>query len=114
MSKAHFLFKNLFWDLFFQKLFSQLISIKLWILLGAAILLIVGLITGAQLVTIWLATLGVKGAYEIADVFKTAKDKKDVVDNEDRVGGKNDDDIKPHRLYQQSEERSIQRMLKGV
>lgn len=42
-------------------------------MLGAAFLLIFKLISSAELVTIWLAVLAIKGAYEIVDVFKQKK-----------------------------------------
>ena len=100
MTKDYLISPNKFWDLFFQKFFSQLISIKVWVMLGAAFLCIFGFLTGGELVTIWLAVLAIKSAYEIVDVFKAAKAK-------EGIEAAPDDEILV-------EEKSVQRMLKGV
>lgn len=42
-------------------------------MLGAALLRIFSFLTGAEMVTIFVTVLGIKGAYEIVDVFKRKK-----------------------------------------
>ena len=100
MSKNYLISPNTFWDAFFQKMFSQFISIKIWVMLGAAFLCIFKLISGGELVTIWLAVLAIKSAYEIVDVFKAAKAK-------EGAEAAPDDEVTV-------EEKSVKRMLKGV
>jgi hypothetical protein len=73
MSKDYLISSNKFWDLFFQKFFSQIISIKVWVMAGAALLRIFNFLTGAEMVTIFVTILGIKGTYEIVDVFKSKK-----------------------------------------
>jgi hypothetical protein len=73
MAKDYLISPNKFWDLWFQKFFSQVISIKVWVMLGSALLRIFGYITGTEMVTLFVTTLGIKGAYEIVDVFRSKK-----------------------------------------
>lgn len=61
---------KLFWNGFLQKLITQLISIKVWVM--AALFLFVGfqLITPAIFATVMGTVLGIKGAYAVAGILK--------------------------------------------
>lgn len=59
-----------FWDLWLQKFFVQLISIKVLALITTTVLCITGFITGGNLATIFGIIFGVKGAFQVANVIK--------------------------------------------
>ena len=64
-----------FWKGFLQKILTQLVSIKVWILAASFIFVGLELITVAAFTAIVSLILGIKGAYYIADVVKDkAKD----------------------------------------
>jgi len=65
-----FISRNKLWDMWFQKLFGQLISVKLWVMALITILLVMGFITNAQFATIIGVVMGLKGAFSVADVWK--------------------------------------------
>lgn len=66
----YFISKNKYWDLWLQKLFAQLISIKVWILALITILLLTAVITNTQFITILGIVMGLKGAFSVAEVWQ--------------------------------------------
>jgi len=68
--KEYFIVRNRFWDKWFQKLFAQIISVKLWIIALIAVLLGVGLITSIQFTSIMGIIMGLKGTFQVAEVWK--------------------------------------------
>ena len=77
---GYFICKNKFWDLWLQKLFSQLISVKIWIIALIAILLKVSLITNIQFAAILGIIMGMKGVFSVADVWKRGGTNGNMVD----------------------------------
>ena len=69
---------SVFWKSWWQKFLTQLISIKVWVLLAAFIFVALKLITIAAFTTIVSLILGVKGAYYIAGVRRN--DSKDIIE----------------------------------
>ena len=69
-TKDYFIVKNKFWDMWFQKLFAQIISVKIWIIALITTLLGVGLITSIQFASILGIIMAAKGGFDIADVWK--------------------------------------------
>jgi hypothetical protein len=67
--KSFFIVPNLFWDAWFQKLFAQIISVKIWVIALITALLAVGLITNVQFASILGIIMGLKGAFQVADVW---------------------------------------------
>lgn len=67
---GYFICKNHYWDLWFQKLFAQLISVKLWIIALIAVLLKLALITNIQFASILGIIMALKGSFQIAGVWK--------------------------------------------
>lgn len=67
--REHFICSNKFWDLWFQKLFAQLISVKVWVLALITILLITELITATVFGTLFGIIMGFKGAFQVAEVW---------------------------------------------
>ena len=65
-----FVVKNKFLDAWAQKLFAQLISVKLWVIALITVLLSVGLITNIQFASILGLVMAAKGGFDIADVWK--------------------------------------------
>ncbi|KKN59921.1 hypothetical protein LCGC14_0537460 [marine sediment metagenome] len=76
-----FIVRNRYWDQWLQKLFSQSISIKVWIITLITILLCYGLITSIQFASILGIITGMKGVFSAADVWK----RKGTIDIIDRV-----------------------------
>lgn len=73
--REFFVSSNTYWDLWFKKLFAQFISVKIWCLAIAVVLLATALITNAQFVTIFVTILGVKGFFDITDnIFSKKED----------------------------------------
>lgn len=82
--REFFISSNTYWDLWFKKLFAQLISVKIWCLAVAVVLLTVGLITNAQFVTVFVTLLGIKGFFDITDnIFIKKENTGDPADPED-------------------------------
>ncbi len=67
---SYFICKNKFWDVWFQKLFAQVISVKIWIIALITILLATSLISSAQFATILGIIMGLKGTFQVASVWK--------------------------------------------
>lgn len=65
-----FIVPNKYWDQWFQKVFAQLISVKLWIITLITILLCTSLITNIQFASILGIIVALKGAFQTAGVFR--------------------------------------------
>lgn len=72
IEKEHFITKNIYWDMWFQKLFAQLISVKIWIMALITVLLAVGLITSIEFASLFGVIMGLKGAFNLAEVWKSS------------------------------------------
>lgn len=70
----YYIVKNKFWDKFLQKLFAQLISIKVWALAIITTLIVLGYITGAEFIIGFSIVMGAKGGKDI--VMKWAESRK--------------------------------------
>jgi len=68
--RGYFIFKNHYWDIWFQKLFAQIISVKIWIIALIAVLLKLALITNIQFASILGIIMALKGSFQIAGVWK--------------------------------------------
>jgi len=68
--KEYFICKNKFWDLLFQKLFAQIISVKIWIIALITVLLSLSLISNIQFASILGIIMGLKGTFQVAGVWK--------------------------------------------
>jgi len=68
--EGYFICRNRYWDLWFQKLFAQLISVKLWIVALITILLSTALITNVQFASILGIIMALKGSFQVAAVWK--------------------------------------------
>lgn len=71
--KDYYLFKNKFWDKFFQKLLAQLISVKVWGLAILTVLIFMGLITGSEFIIGFSLVIGAKGGKDIVMKWVEAK-----------------------------------------
>lgn len=67
---GYFICKNKYWDLWLQKLFAQMISVKLWIIALITVLLKLALITNIQFASILGIVMALKGSFQIAGVWK--------------------------------------------
>lgn len=65
-----FIVPNKYWDSWFQKLFAQAISVKLWIIILITVLLSMGLITNTHFASILGIIVAMKGAFQTAAAFK--------------------------------------------
>lgn len=65
-----FIVPNKYWDQWFQKLFAQIVSVKLWIITLITILLYTDLITNMQFASILGIIVAMKGAFQTAAAFK--------------------------------------------
>jgi hypothetical protein len=65
-----FIVPNKYWDQWFQKIFAQAISVKLWIITLITILLYTGLITNIHFASILGIIVAMKGAFQTATAFK--------------------------------------------
>ena len=65
-----FIVPNKYWDQWLQKLFSQVISVKLWIIALITILLKMALITNVQFASILGIIVALKGSFQVAGVFR--------------------------------------------
>jgi len=77
---GYFICKNRYWDLWFQKFFAQLISVKIWIIMLITILLKMALITNIQFASILGIIMALKGAFSVADVWKRGGTNGNMVD----------------------------------
>ena len=77
---GYFICKNHYWDVWFRKLFAQLISVKLWIIALITVLLKLALITNIQFASILGIIMALKGTFSVADVWKRGGTNGDVVD----------------------------------
>jgi len=68
--KDYFIVKNKFWDMWLQKLFAQIISVKVWVMTLITILLVVGLLTSIQFASIIGIIMGLKGTFRVAEVWR--------------------------------------------
>jgi len=69
-----------FWDSWLQKLFVQLISIKVMALVVTVVLCIYGFLTGGNLAVVFGVIFGAKGAFQVANVFnKNGIKKEDMI-----------------------------------
>lgn len=68
--KNHFITENQMWDQWWQKLFAQLISVKLWVITLITYLLLKGYIDGGHYVALLTIIMGLKGVFAVADVWK--------------------------------------------
>jgi len=73
-SRGYFICKNEYWDLWFQKLFAQFISVKIWIIGLITVLLYLGKITNIQFASILGIIMGLKGTFQVAQVWKKKND----------------------------------------
>jgi hypothetical protein len=79
--KGCFICKNHYWDLYLQKLFAQMISVKIWIIALITVLLKLALITNVQFASILGIIMALKGAFSVADVWKKNGDgDRDIID----------------------------------
>jgi hypothetical protein len=65
-----FIVPNKYWDQWFQKLFAQIISVKLWIIALITVLLYKGLVTDIQFASILGVIMALKGGFQVAGVFR--------------------------------------------
>lgn len=70
-SKDHFITSNPFWDMWFQKIFAQIISVKIWVMALITVLLTVGLITSVEFASLFAIIMGLKGAFNLTEVWKS-------------------------------------------
>lgn len=77
---GYFICKNNLWDIWMQKLFSQLISVKVWIIALITVLLSISLITNIQFAAILGIIMGMKGVFSAADVWKRGGTNGNVID----------------------------------
>ena len=68
--EGYFICKNKYWDLWFQKFFAQLVSVKIWIIVLITILLKLTLITNIQFASILGIIMAFKGSFQVATVWK--------------------------------------------
>lgn len=68
--KGYFLTRNKMWDGWLQKLFAQIISVKIWVIAIITFLLYIGKIDSGHFTTILTVVMGLKGAFAVADVWK--------------------------------------------
>lgn len=67
---GYFIVPNKYWDQWLQKIFAQIISVKLWIIALITTLLYMGLITNIQFASILGVIMALKGAFQTAGVFR--------------------------------------------
>ena len=68
--RGYFICKNRYWDMWFQKFFAQLVSVKIWIIVLITILLKLALITNIQFASILGIIMAFKGSFQVATVWK--------------------------------------------
>lgn len=68
--KGYFITNNYYWDLWLQKLFAQMISVKIWIIALISVLLKLALITSVEFASILGIIMALKGTFAVAEVWK--------------------------------------------
>lgn len=68
--ERHFICKNHYWDLWLQKFFAQMVSVKIWIIVLITVLLQLSLITNIQFASILGIIMAFKGSFQVASVWK--------------------------------------------
>jgi hypothetical protein len=66
----YFICKNKYWDIWLQKFFAQLVSVKIWIIALITVLLKLALITNIQFASILGIIVALKGSFQVASVWK--------------------------------------------
>jgi len=56
--------------MWFQKLFAQIISVKVWVMVLITVLLVAGIITSVEFASLFGIIMGFKGAFSVAEVWK--------------------------------------------
>lgn len=69
-NKKHLITKNEIWDSWWQKLFAQIISVKVWVVALLTYLLLKGFIDSGHYVSLLTVIMGLKGVFAVADVWK--------------------------------------------
>jgi len=69
-----------YWDAWLQKLFVQLISIKVLALVATTILCVLHYISDTTLATVFGIIFGIKGAFTVADIIKNGGNNKEMID----------------------------------
>jgi hypothetical protein len=70
--REYFILKdNKMWDEWLQKIFAQIISVKVWVIAILTILLWYDKINGGEFTTMLTMIMGLKGAFAIVDVWKS-------------------------------------------
>lgn len=77
---GYFICRNKLWDIWMQKLFSQMISVKIWIIALITVLLSTSLITSIQFAAILGIVMGMKGVFSVADVWKRGGTNGNIID----------------------------------
>jgi len=70
--KNHFITENSMWDSWWQKLFAQMISVKLWVIALITYLLMTERIDSGHYVALLTVIMGLKGVFAVADVWKNS------------------------------------------
>lgn len=65
-----FIVPNKLWDAWFQKIFAQIISIKIWALVLITALLVTNHITSIEFAALFGIIMGLKGIFQTAAVWK--------------------------------------------
>ena len=68
--KNYFITDNEMWDGWWQKLFAQAISVKLWVITLITYLLMTNRIDSGHYVALLTVIMGLKGVFAVADVWK--------------------------------------------
>jgi len=67
---GYFIVPNKFWDAWFQKIFAQIISIKVWVLALITVLLVKSFISSTEFAALFGIIMGLKGIFQTAAVWK--------------------------------------------
>ncbi len=67
---GYFIVPNKFWDSWLQKIFAQVISIKIWVLTLITVLLVKEYITSIEFAALFGIIMGLKGVFQTAAVWK--------------------------------------------
>lgn len=67
---GYFIVPNKFWDAWLQKIFAQIISIKIWVLTLITVLLVRGYITSTEFAALFGVIMALKGIFQTAAVWK--------------------------------------------
>lgn len=68
--EGYFICKNKYWDMWFQKFFAQLVSVKIWIIVLITVLLKLALITNIQFASILGIIMAFKGSFQVAAIWR--------------------------------------------